>query len=125
MYVEPDTVWGRTVAGDQAVAAPDARLSPIQRRLLADLAQPRTFAHLATCHRAEAPRLEHELLDLVQADLVTVEAPSADVPGGWAYDPSGAAATPRGRTWKPGLGAYAVATSLGFGAALLILLSRL
>ncbi|MCC6870728.1 MAG: hypothetical protein IT522_18085 [Burkholderiales bacterium] len=125
MYVEPDTVWGRTVAGDQAVATPDARLSPIQRRLLADLAEPRTFAHLATHYRSEAPKLEYELLDLVQADLVTVDAPSADVPGGGAYDPGGVLAAGTAPSWKPGLGAYVIATSLGFGAAMLILLSRL
>lgn len=122
MYVEPDTVWGRTIAGDQAVTTPLASLSPIQRSLLVDLEEPRTFAHLATQYRAQAPRLEQELLDLAQADLVSVQPPGTD---GGAYRWDVAPAAGNTAPWKPGVGAYAIATGLGFAAAFLVLLSRL
>ena len=125
MYVEPDTVWGRTVAGDQAVATADPGLSPLQRHLLIDLGQPRTFAHLATRYRAVAPKLEHELLDLVQANLVTVEPPRADGLADTGCVLGAASDANAGKRWRPGLGAYVIATGLGFAAASLILLSRL
>ena len=46
MYYEPDTVWGRTVAGDEEVAVPRSGLSLVQRRVLRELGKPRTFASI-------------------------------------------------------------------------------
>ena len=60
MYYEPDTIWGRTVQGEQEVAAAQSGLSLGQRRILTLLDAPRTFASLAAKHHLEVTRLEHE-----------------------------------------------------------------
>ena len=39
MYYEPDTVWGRTIEGDEEVTVPRSGLSIVQRRVLRELAQ--------------------------------------------------------------------------------------
>jgi hypothetical protein len=54
-----DTVWGRTVEGDEEVSVPKSGLSLVQRRVLRELAQPRTFAAIAAKHKMEAPKLEN------------------------------------------------------------------
>ena len=80
MLYEPDTVWGRTEAGDQEVTLPKSGLSVAQRRLLKQLAPPRTFTTLAARFRLEPPKLEHELLRLAQLELVAFQRPGAPRP---------------------------------------------
>jgi hypothetical protein len=80
MYYEPDTVWGRTEAGDHEITRPKSGLSVAQRRLLKQLAPPRTFTSLAARHRVPPPKLEHELLRLAQLELVAFQRPGAPRP---------------------------------------------
>ena len=80
MLYEPDTVWGRTVAGDREVTLPKSGLSVAQRRLLKQLAPPRTFTTLAARFRLEPPKLEHELLRLAQLELVAFQRPGSPRP---------------------------------------------
>jgi hypothetical protein len=80
MTYEPDTIWGRTVAGDGEVAAPRSGLSLTQRRLLKELAQPRTFTALAANDRLPPPKLEHELVRLAQLQLVAFQRPGSPQP---------------------------------------------
>ena len=75
MYYEPDTIWGRTVQGEQEVAAAQSGLSLGQRRLLTLLDAPRTFASLAAKHHLEVTRLEQELIRLAQLRLVAYQRP--------------------------------------------------
>ncbi len=123
MYYEPDTVWGRTVDGDREIDWPTSDLSLVQRQMLADLGEPRTFAQLATQYRIDAPRLERELSGLADARLVTFQAPDADIPVASASVrtaqevPAPAGAKP----WKPGPAAYAIAIGLGFMAVIVVL----
>lgn len=80
MVYEPDTIWGRTVAGDGEVVAPRSGLSLTQRRLLKLLGQPRTFTALAARNRLPAPKLEHELVRLAQLQLVAFQRPGSPQP---------------------------------------------
>jgi len=80
MAYEPDTIWGRTIAGDGAVTASRSGLSLTQRRLLKQLAQPRTFTALAANDRLPAPKLEHELVRLAQLQLVAFQRPGSTQP---------------------------------------------
>lgn len=80
MMYEPDTVWGRTVAGDGEVVAPQSGLSLTQRRLLKLLGQPRTFTALAARNPLPAPKLEHELVRLAQLQLVAFQRPGSPQP---------------------------------------------
>jgi hypothetical protein len=80
MVYEPDTIWGRTVAGDGEVVAPHSGLSLTQRRLLKLLGQPRTFTALAASNRLPAPKLEHELVRLSQLQLVAFQRPGSPQP---------------------------------------------
>jgi hypothetical protein len=77
MYYEPDTVWGRTIEGDEEVTVPRSGLSIVQRRVLRELAQPRTFAAIAAKHKMEAPKLENELIWLAERKLVAFQRPGA------------------------------------------------
>ena len=78
MYYEPDTVWGRTVEGDEEITKPKSPLSIVQRRVLRELAHPRTFAALAARqYRLAPPRLEHELIALAERRLVAFQRPGA------------------------------------------------
>lgn len=125
MHYEPDTLWGRTVEGDQEIAKARSGLSLVQRRMLADLAQPRTFAALVTrYHAADAPKLERELIKLADQRLVAFQRPGAPQPRtapriDW---PQSIPTTPAAEAWKPGPMAYAVAIGLGFTAVMLVLL---
>jgi hypothetical protein len=80
MYYEPDTVWGRTVAGDHEISVPRSGLSIAQRRMLGQLGQPRTFATLAARSPLDAPKLEHELVRLAQLQLVAFQRPGTSQP---------------------------------------------
>src|SRR4030095_10218442 len=80
MYYEPDTVWGRTIEGDEEVSVPRSGLSLVQRRVLRELAQPRTFASIAAKHKIEAPKLENELIWLAERKLVAFQRPGAASP---------------------------------------------
>ncbi len=125
MYYEPDTVWGRTVEGDQEIAKARSGLSLVQRRMLADLAQPRTFAALVTRYQADAPKLERELIRLADQRLVAFQRPGTVQPRtaprlDW---PQALLATPpTAPPWKPGPMAYIIAIGLGFTAVMLVLL---
>lgn len=125
MYYEPDTVWGRTLEGDQEIAAPRSGLSLVQRRMLADLAQPRTFAALVTRYQADAPKLERELIRLADQRLVAFQRPGAAQPRTaprLAWPAPTPTHVPTAAAWKPGPVAYAIAIGLGFTAVMLVLL---
>lgn len=80
MYYEPDTLWGRTVAGDHEIAVPRSGLSIVQRRMLQQLGRPRTLATLAARSRLDAGKLEHELVRLAQMQLVAFQRPGTAQP---------------------------------------------
>jgi hypothetical protein len=81
MYYEPDTVWGRTVEGEEEATKAKSGLSLVQRRVLRELTRPRTFASLAAKHyRLPPPRLEHELIALAERKLVAFQRPGAAQP---------------------------------------------
>jgi hypothetical protein len=80
MQYEPDTVWGRTVAGDGELAAARCGLSLGQRRLLALLAHPLPFAVLAARHGLETTKLERDLVMLARLELVAFQRPGATRP---------------------------------------------
>lgn len=123
MYYEPDTVWGRTAQGDEEVAVPRSGLSLVQRRMLADLGRPRTFAALVTRYQADAPKLERELIRLAEQHLVAFQRPGSDQPRtAPRFDWPHAIAPQPAPAWKPGLGAYAFAIGLGFAAVMIVLL---
>lgn len=122
MLYEPDTVWGRTVAGDQEVTLPKSGLSVAQRRLLQQLAPPRTFTTLAARFRLEPPKLEHELLRLAQLELVAFQRPGAPRPRtapriDLALPPESGHTRSAGWTTLP---LAFVAFAMGFGLVLLI-----
>ena len=124
MYYEPDTVWGRTVAGDEEVAVTRSGLSLVQRRVLRELGKPRTFASIAAKHRIEAPKLESELIWLAERQLVAYQRPGAEGPRtaprihlGRAGDAQAA-----GEPWRrPPLTVCLLAAALGVCSVLLIL----
>ena len=115
MYYEPDTVWGRTIEGDQEVKVPKNGLSLAQRRMLRELGQPRTFAALAAGHRLEPPKLEHELIRLAERRLVAFQRPGATQPRTAPRielaAPSQVLLAPG--PWKPPLVVYLLTVTLG------------
>ena len=121
MYYEPDTVWGRTIEGDEEVTTPSSGLSLVQRRVLRELGRPRTFAALAARHRLEAPKLEHELIWLAERRLVAFQRPGiAAAAHRAAHQPAGRVA-PRPR---PSRGSRRCPSTcwplaVGFGSVLL------
>ena len=124
MYYEPDTVWGRTIEGDEEVSVPKSGLSLVQRRVLRELAQPRTFAAIAAKHKMEAPKLENELIWLAERKLVAFQRPGSPEPRTapriHLSDPNSTAAN--AATWqRPPLGVCLVAALLGLCSVLLIL----
>ena len=89
MNFEPDTIWGRTTAGDEELESARCGLSLGQRRLLALLANPRTFAAFAARHALPAPKLERDLLTLARLQLVAFQHQGAkDVPPEPDFEPS-------------------------------------
>ena len=130
MYYEPDTVWGRTVEGDDEISKPRNGLSIVQRRMLADLAKPRTFATLVARYQTDAPKLERELIRLAEARLVAFKRPGSDQPRTaprieWPQASPAApqqVIPPQAPPWKPGPMAYFIAIGLGFAAVMLVLL---
>ena len=80
MHYEPDTIWGRTVDGDQELVGGRRGLSVAQRRLLKRLTPPRTFATLAARYRLESSKLERELIRLAQLQLVAFQRPGSPQP---------------------------------------------
>lgn len=124
MYYEPDTVWGRTVEGDAEIATPRSGLSLVQRRMLADLAQPRTFATLLTRYEADAPKLERELIRLAEQRLVAFRRPGTTRPrtAPRIGSPPMTMIPPAAPPWKPGPAAYCFAIALGFAAVMLVIL---
>ena len=124
MVYEPDTIWGRTIAGDGEVAAPRSGLSLTQRRLLKVLGQPRTFTALAAHNRLPAPKLEHELVHLAQLQLVAFQRPGSPqprtAPGIHLPLPAAVTMAPRSRQPWPMLPWCFVAAALGFATVLLL-----
>jgi hypothetical protein len=127
MYYEPDTVWGRTVEGDEEVAIPRSGLSLVQRRVLRELAQPRTFAAIAAKHNMEAPKLENELIWLAERRLVAFQRPGAPGPRTaprihLLESTPEAANAPNAAAWqRPPLAVCLLAVLLGVCSVLLIL----
>lgn len=122
MYYEPDTVWGRTVAGDEEVTKPRSGLSLVQRRVLRELGHPRTFASIAARHyRLAPPRLEHELIWLAERRLVAFQRPGAPQPRTAPRFnlPPQADATPA--RWKPPIPLLVLVLLLGVCSVLLVL----
>jgi hypothetical protein len=124
MYYEPDTVWGRTIEGDEEVSVPRSGLSLVQRRVLRELAQPRTFAAIAAKHKMDAPKLENELIWLAERKLVAFQRPGAPTPRTapriHLADPGAQAAN--AETWqRPPLTVCLLAVFLGLCSVLLIL----
>jgi hypothetical protein len=127
MYYEPDTVWGRTIEGDDEVALPRSGLSLAQRRVLRELGQPRTFAAIAAKHNMEAPKLENELIWLAERKLVAFQRPGAAGPRTaprihLQESSPDAANAPSAAAWqRPPLGVCLLAVLLGVCSVLLIL----
>jgi hypothetical protein len=124
MYYEPDTVWGRTIEGDDEVAVPKSGLSLTQRRVLRDLAQPRTFASIAAKQRMDAPKLENELIWLAERKLVAYQRPGTDGPrtAPRIHQPAANAASVADEPWRrPPLAVCLLAVALGIGSVLVIL----
>jgi|SRR5689334_10590548 len=124
MYYEPDTLWGRTVEGDEEVTQPRHGLSLVQRKVLRELGQPRTFAAIAAHHQIAPPKLEHELIRLADRRLVAFQRPGAAQPRTaprihLSAQPGTAAALPPG-PWKPPAAVYVGA--IAFGMAIVVLL---
>jgi len=122
MLYEPDTVWGRTERGDKEITLPKSGLSVAQRRLLKQLAPPRTFTTLAARFRVEPPKLEHELLRLAQLELVAFQRPGAPRPRtapriDLALPPEARAARPG---WATTLPLAFIAFALGFALVMLV-----
>jgi len=126
MYYEPDTVWGRTIEGDQEVAVPKSGLSLVQRRVLRELGQPRPFAVIASRYRMGAPKLESELIFLAERRLVAFQRPGSPQPRTaprihLAAPDAAAVALPG--AWRPPMPMYyLLAVAMGVGSVLLILL---
>ena len=124
MYYEPDTVWGRTIEGDEEVAIPRSGLSLVQRRVLRELGKPRTFAAIAAKHNINAPKLENELIWLAERRLVAFQRPGADTPrtAPRIHLPESNAVPATAGTWKrPPLHVCLLAVLLGLCSVLLIL----
>ena len=125
MYYEPDTVWGRTIEGDEEVSVPRSGLSLVQRRVLRELAQPRTFASIAAKQKMDAPKLENELIWLAERKLVAFQRPGAPGPrtAPRIHLPAsgGAAAVDAERWRRPPLTVCLLAAALGVCSVLLIL----
>ena len=123
MHYEPDTVWGRTIEGEQEVTKPRSGLSLMQRRVLCDLARPRTFAAIAAQHHMAMPKLEHELIALAERRLVAFQRPGSPqprtAPGIQLAGPGGAALTPA--PWRPPPAAMYLG-ALGLGMAIVLIL---
>ena len=122
MRYEPDTIWGRTIAGDGEVVAPRSGLSLTQRRLLKLLGQPRTFTALAARNPLPPPKLEHELVRLAQLQLVAFQCPGAPQPRtapGINLTLPKAANDPLLERWPPLLVCF-LAAAFGFLAVLLL-----
>lgn len=124
MYYEPDTIWGRTIEGDEEVAVPKSGLSIVQRRVLRELAQPRTFAAIAARHKMEAPKLENELIWLAERKLVAYQRPGTPGPrtAPRIHLSSPGAVAANAATWqRPPLTVCLLAVLLGVCSVLLIL----
>jgi len=124
MYYEPDTVWGRTIEGDEEVSVPRSGLSLVQRRVLRELAQPRTFASIAAKHKMEAPKLENELIWLAERKLVAFQRPGSPGPrtAPRIHLPAANADTASAEPWRrPPLIVCLLAAALGVCSVLLIL----
>ena len=122
MYYEPDTVWGRTIEGDEEVATPRSGLSLVQRRVLRELGQPRTFATLVAKHRLDAPKLEHELISLAERRLVAFQRPGSPQPRtapriNLPLTADGSATN----AWKPSLPVYFLAAAVGISTVLILI----
>jgi hypothetical protein len=122
MYYEPDTIWGRTVQGEQEVAAAQSGLSLGQRRILTLLDAPRTFASLAAKHHLEVTRLEQELIRLAQLRLVAYQRPGSEQPRTAPQFWSGSRANPNQHGFVvPPWPLCAGAIALGIGLVLLVI----
>lgn len=125
MYYEPDTIWGRTVEGDEEVATPKSGLPLAQRRVLCELGQPRPFTVIAACNQMDARRLESELIQLAERRLVAFQRPGSPQPRTAPRlhlpAPGRASAAVCAEPWKPSLPVCLLAVALGIGSVLLVL----
>jgi len=121
MYYEPDTVWGRTIEGDQEVSTPRSGLSLVQRKVLRELGQPRTFATLAAKHSLDAPKLEHELISLAERRLVAFQRPGSPQPRTAPRINLPLAPDPTAQQWKPALPVYFLAAAVGISTVLILI----
>lgn len=122
MYYEPDTIWGRTIEGDHEVAKPSSVLSIVQRRVLQQLREPRSFTVLAARHDHPAPKLEHELIRLADLKLVAFQRPGMQQP---RTAPRIQLSMPEGapvmrEPWRPPLPVYLAAVAMGIAMVLLV-----
>ena len=124
MYYEPDTIWGRTIEGDEEVSMPKSGLSLVQRRVLRELGHPRTFAAIAARHKIDAPKLENELIWLAERRLVAFQRPGATAPrtAPRIHLPEPGAEAANAETWqRPPLTVCLLAVFVGLCSVLLIL----
>jgi hypothetical protein len=125
MYYEPDTLWGRTIEGDEEVTRPRHGLSLAQRRMLRDLGEPRTFATIAARCGIQPPKLEHELIRLAEHRLVAFQRPGSPQPRTapriHLAAPPGTAAAPRGEPWKPPVAVYLGAVAIGMAIVMILI----
>lgn len=123
MYYEPDTIWGRTIEGDREVAKPSSGLSIVQRRVLQQLREPRSFTSLAARNGHAAPKLEHELIRLAELKLVAFQRPGMQQP---RTAPRIHLSMPGGvpamrEPWRPPLPVYLAAAAMGIATVLLVM----
>lgn len=121
MYYEPDTIWGRTVRGDREMTVPHSGLSVVQRRVLKQLGQPRTFATLVARHHIAPPKLEHELVRLAELELVAFQRPGAPQPRTAPRIHLSIPRPPEPDHWQPPLPVYLAAAAFGIGTVLLLM----
>jgi hypothetical protein len=122
MYYEPDTVWGRTIEGDEEVTTPRSGLSLVQRRVLRELGRPKTFAALVARYRLEPPKLEHELIRLAERRLVAFQRPGSPRPrtAPRIHLPLGGGAVAM-EPWRPALPVCFLAAAVGISAVLILI----
>ena len=78
MYYEPDTVWGRTIEGDEEVAdAAAAACRSSSGACCASSASRARSRRSRRKHKLEAPKLEHELIWLAERTLVAFQRPAS------------------------------------------------
>lgn len=98
-----DEVYARSAAADVELQAPQKALSITQRRMLALLEQPRSFAAIAASMHADEARVERDLARLIELGLVRRIVHGKDAPAApsRAAPPTVRAALPMARPAPP------------------------